>query len=228
MYPIRKYQYIILLTISILIAHSCSTKHTAYISVPQSDGISFDGIINHLWVGTRNPIYINTPGKLVAIWTDNGQIIHDTTAHSYIEYSIKPNKKGSVKIFTSYATKNNSNSTDTITHYIKFKAIDPPRLNIRIDTTLLRSNSILKYDIINEDTSKPLMNNKRYGYGGLIPPISVFLHEDKIGDIEFYHEDENKQNLLRKGNRISIPPIAIYDSKTGLYIFTNTYDYKYK
>lgn len=228
MYPIKRYQHIMLILVSAIALLACTSKRERYISVPQSDGITFDGTISHLWTGIKNPICIDTPGKLVVIRTDNGQIIHDTTTHSYIEYFIKPNKKGSVKIFTSYATKNNRNSTDTITHYIKFKAIDPPRLNIRIDTTLLRSSSILKYDIVNEDTSKPLMNNKRYGYEGLIPPISVFSHEEKIGDIEFYHEEEDIQNLLRKGNKISIPPIAIYDYKTGLYMFTNTYDYKYK
>ncbi|MDL2302914.1 hypothetical protein LJC28_00800 [Dysgonomonas sp. OttesenSCG-928-D17] len=214
-----KHTLIILILACIFI--SCATKHNSYVSIPMYDTYSDKSKITHLWSGKENPIY--TPNDLLKIWTDNGVVAK--TGDDYTEYYIKPDRNGTVNIYTIHTE--NSKQPDTIKGVSTFKAITPPKFKTVIDTKLLKNSFVLEYDIVFEDNLKSTKGT-RYSIGALPPSIKIFMDENPIGEIEFYMDAEEGKELLQKGNRLILPSLLIRDMKTGLWVSTEELDYKYR
>ncbi len=223
----QKHTLIILILVYTFI--SCATKHNSYVSVPMYDAYSDIPRITHLWTEKENPIY--TPNDLLKIWTDNGIVdktnngVVDTTDHYFIEYYIKPDRNGTVNIYTIHTGA--GEQLDTIKGVSTFKAITPPELKTVIGTKLLKDSSVLEYDIVFERDSKSITGT-RYSIGALPPSVKIFMDESLTGEIEFYMDAEERKELLQKGNRLIFPSLLIRDMKTGLWVSTQEIEYKYR
>ncbi len=179
-----------------------------------------------MWVGMDNEIYFSFQDRaeILSVNTSNGSI--DSCHLDFDEICVKPSHKGEVLIRTVVRTCKN-NKCDTIKVTNSFTAITPPKINVKLNTLLLKNKSQIEYSFVFTETKKTI-EGSRYQIGSFPPAITIFKDKEEIGEIFSFTEDNEIKEYLKKGNIIHLPSFHIRDMKTDLSIFTSEFDYKYR
>jgi hypothetical protein len=202
---------------------SCNKHYNAPVFVPAPDQYSPKGPITHLYAFEPNNIFYQS--DVIQITAKNGLI--DTLPNGFREYRITPTAKGVVKVKVTYKKTDKSKNIDTVTKTLRFKATTHPNILIKLDTTKLKDSLDIHYELVYENTLKPI-NFKRYHVGALPADIIVYHESTMVGEIPFYFDDQEIKEVLEKGNIMCHPGFIIRDVKTDLYFQAYEICYKYK